>query len=207
MHLDLVGLVHHVGIGDDITVRRHNHARTEAVLAPFARNLELLVELVAEEMPEHRVVHERRGRMAALAFHDTRGGDIDHGRHGGPGHGRKPVGTAQRHRTQGWRARGRAHPPGTGAEQHTDQDATKKKNTGDYTDTEGTTIKRHAAGSFVVLQLNYPIEGPAGGKFNRRWIRNNARRANKENAPAQPALRAGRWAARRIRCPPRRPAG
>jgi len=56
-HLDLVGLFHDMRIGDDITVCRHNDARTETVLAPFARNLELLVELVAEEMPEHRVIH------------------------------------------------------------------------------------------------------------------------------------------------------
>src|SRR4030066_918519 len=39
--------------------------------------------------------------------------------------------------------------------------------------------------------VNYPIYGPAAGKFNRRWVRNNVRHVYIVNAPGQSRFRAG----------------
>src|SRR5215831_6315567 len=69
--LDLVRRFDHVMVGENVTLRAYDDARTQAGGA-----LALSVELVAEKAPEHRVVHER------MAPHLLAGEDVDHGGHG-----------------------------------------------------------------------------------------------------------------------------
>ncbi len=82
---DLVGAFDDVVVGEDVAVLAHDHAGAQAGLQAPARGAELL----AEEAPEQRVVHERGDPLG-----DHLGAvDVDH-RRGRPLHG---VGVGQRH--------------------------------------------------------------------------------------------------------------
>ena len=69
---DLVHRLDHVVVGEDVALLADDHARAQALAA-----LRPGIDLLAEEVAEQRVVHERMAR--ALDF--LAGEDVDHRRH------------------------------------------------------------------------------------------------------------------------------
>ena len=97
---DLVGLVHHVIVGQHVAATGiDNHARTQTRTLALARHVRH-----AKEMPKHRVPHQRMLGLLDLRL----GGDIDHARRDSLEHGRQAGHRLAIHRQRqggpGWRA-------------------------------------------------------------------------------------------------------
>ena len=76
LDLDVLGAVDDVVVGEDVAVGADDHARAEAAFAARLRLAPALPELVAEELPEQRVVRQLRAGHPDAAFgldgHDRR---------------------------------------------------------------------------------------------------------------------------------------
>ena len=72
-HLDLIGGLDDMLVGEDVTIGTHDHARTETGIA-----LRFGIALIVEKELETRIVFERVDR----SFHFRAGENIDHCRHG-----------------------------------------------------------------------------------------------------------------------------
>ncbi len=76
---DLVGVLHHMVIGQDVPVGRDHHARAEGMLNLLAAPVVDIIVGHIEEPPENGVVKKR---IDGIVIHDLVRGDIDHRGHG-----------------------------------------------------------------------------------------------------------------------------